>query len=361
MKKKILISTGGSGGHVLPATILYEHLKDQFHVSISTDNRGFKFLDKDKYNLEIFNVNSISNNIFLLPFQFFSIIYLIIKSIFFLKKKKINILISTGGYMSLPLCFASKLLNIKLFLFEPNMVLGRSNKFFVKSCEKFFCYSDKIKNYPNKYINKINVIPALLRKKFYEVKKAKNIEENINLLVIGGSQGAKIFDKLIKIPIIELSKRYSLKIYQQTNLDNSENLKKFYEDNNINYELFDFNNDISNLMSKANICLTRAGASTLAELVFLNLPFVAIPLPTSKDNHQFENAFFYKEIGCNWILNQNKINNETMTSALVNIIDNKHEYLAKKMNMKNFSYQNTWNNINQKIISVINENRISKN
>jgi UDP-N-acetylglucosamine--N-acetylmuramyl-(pentapeptide) pyrophosphoryl-undecaprenol N-acetylglucosamine transferase len=361
MIQKILISTGGSGGHVLPATILYEHLKDQFHVSISTDNRGFKFLDKDKYNLEIFNVNSISNNIFLLPFQFFSIIYLIIKSIFFLKKKKINILISTGGYMSLPLCFASKLLNIKLFLFEPNMVLGRSNKFFVISCEKFFCYSVMIKNYPNKYINKINVIPALLRKKFYEVKKAKNIEENINLLVIGGSQGAKIFDKLIKIPIIELSKRYSLKIYQQTNLDNSENLKKFYEDNNINYELFDFNNDISNLMSKANICLTRAGASTLAELVFLNLPFVAIPLPTSKDNHQFENAFFYKEIGCNWILNQNKINNETMTSALVNIIDNKHEYLAKKMNMKNFSYQNTWNNINQKIISLINENRISKN
>jgi len=48
MKQKILISTGGSGGHVVPATILYEHLKDQFHVSMSTDYRGMKFLDKDK-------------------------------------------------------------------------------------------------------------------------------------------------------------------------------------------------------------------------------------------------------------------------------------------------------------------------
>ena len=83
-----------------------------------------------------------------------------------------------------------------------------------------------------------------------------------------------------------------------TNLFNFENLKKFYKDNNINYELFDFNEDISNLMNKANICLTRAGASTLAELVFLNLPFVAIPLPTSKDNHQFENAFFLLQ---NWL------------------------------------------------------------
>ena len=356
MKKKILISTGGSGGHVVPATILYEHLKNQFDVFMSADYRGTNFLDKNKYNLEIFNITPISKNIFLLPFQFFLIIYLIVKSIFFLKKRKIDILISTGGYMSLPLCLASKILNIKLFLFEPNMVLGRSNKFFIKSCEKIFCYSDKIKNFPNKYINKISVIPALLRKKFYDVKKADNIDKNINLLIIGGSQGAKIFDTLIKSSIIELSKKYSLKIYQQTNSVNFEVLKNFYKDKNIDYELFDFNEDISSLMSKSNICITRAGASTLAELVFLNLPCVAIPLPTSKDNHQFENAFFYNKIGCNWILNQNEIDGETVASQLVYIIDNKEEYLDKKKNMKNFSYQNTWNNINQKIINTINEN-----
>ena len=130
---------------------------------------------------------------------------------------------------------------------------------------------------------------------------------------------------------------------------------------NIDYELFDFNEDILNLMSRANICLTRAGASTLAELVFLNLPHIAIPLPTAKDNHQFENAFFYNKIGCNWILNQSEINERIVKEKLINIIDNKDEYLDKKINMKNFSYQNTWNNINQKIISVINENRISKN
>ena len=109
-------------------------------------------------------------------------------------------------------------------------------------------------------------------------------------------------------------------------------------------------------MSKSNICITRAGASTLAELVFLNLPCVAIPLPTSKDNHQFENAFFYNKSDCNWILNQNEINDESVANKLINIIDNKEEYLAKKKNMKDFNYENTWNNINQKIISVINEN-----
>ena len=84
MTQRILISTGGSGGHVVPATILYEHLKKQFHVSMSTDDRGMKFLDKNKYNFEIINVPPISKNIFLLPFQLFLLIILIVKSIFFL-------------------------------------------------------------------------------------------------------------------------------------------------------------------------------------------------------------------------------------------------------------------------------------
>ena len=140
--KNILISTGGSGGHVVPATIIYEHLKDKFNISMTSDDRGINFLDKEKYNIKIFNVKKISMNIFLFPFQIFLLLNLIIKSFFFLKNKKIEILISTGGYMSLPLCIASKALNIKLFLFEPNMVLGRSNKFFIKSCEKIFCYSN---------------------------------------------------------------------------------------------------------------------------------------------------------------------------------------------------------------------------
>ena len=88
MTQRVLISTGGSGGHVVTATILYEHLKNQFHVSMSTDHRGMKFLDNNKYSIEIFNIKPIPKNIFLLPFQFFLIIYLIMKSIFFFKKKK---------------------------------------------------------------------------------------------------------------------------------------------------------------------------------------------------------------------------------------------------------------------------------
>ena len=87
MDKKILISTGGSGGHVVPATIFYEHLKENFEVSMSSDIRGTQFLNKLKYDIKIINTPKLSKNLFLLLFQIFVIIYLIFKSFFFLKKK----------------------------------------------------------------------------------------------------------------------------------------------------------------------------------------------------------------------------------------------------------------------------------
>ena len=354
--KNVLISTGGSGGHVVPAKIFYEHLKNEFNISMSSDDRGIRFLDKDKYNIKIINVPKISKNIFLLPIQIFLIVRLIIKSILFLKKKKIEILISTGGYMSLPLCVASKILKIKLFLFEPNQVLGRSNKFFISNCHKIFCYSDKIKNFPDNLKYKITIIPPLLRREFYNLRKINIIDKGISLLIIGGSQGAILFDQLVQNSIIDLSNKYKIKVYQQTSQNNLQSLKLFYKANKIDNELFNFSEDISVFMNKAHICLTRAGASTLAELTFLNVPHLAIPLPTAKDNHQFENAIFYNQHGCNWILNQNEINDNSLTNKLSYIIDNKEVYLSKKKNMKNFSYQNTWNNVNQKIISTINEN-----
>jgi len=249
------------------------------------------------------------------------------------------------------------MLKLKLFLFEPNMVLGRSNKFFINSCKKIFCYSNEIKNFPNKLKKKISLIPTLLRKEFYTTKVVdNNINKEINLLIIGGSQGAKFFDTAIKESAIQLSKKYKLKIFHQTNFSNYNNLKNFYLQKKIENELFDFKENIINFMSKSNICITRAGASTLAELIFLNIPHLAIPLPNAKDNHQFENAKFYQHLGCNWLLNQHEINNINLIEKLVNIIENKEEYLNKKKNMKNFNYQNTWNNINQKIITTINEN-----
>ena len=134
MTKKVLISTGGSGGHVIPAITIYNHLKNTHETLISTDKRGLEYIDKS-YNVFVINTPKL-NNYFLLPFSFVKIFFLTVKSFFFLKKNNISILISTGGYMSLPICLAAKILGISIFLIEPNMVLGRANKFFFKFFKK---------------------------------------------------------------------------------------------------------------------------------------------------------------------------------------------------------------------------------
>ena len=358
MKKKILISTGGSGGHVIPAITIYDHLINDCEVYLSIDKRGEKYLNKKEYISTIIDLPKNNRNILSLISQSIKLFFLIIKSLSFIKKNKINYLISTGGYMSLPLCFAGKILKVKIYLFEPNMVLGRANNFFIRYCSKIFCYSDKIHNFPKKYINKIELIPPIFRKEFYHNRplSLEIIKDEINLLIIGGSQGAQFFNDILKDTIITLSKKYKLKIYHQVKDDNKNHLKNFYDKNNIEYFLFGFDENIIKIIKNVNLCITRGGASTLSELNFLNIPSIVIPLPTAKDDHQFYNSLFYKKLNCCWILRQDEIKDDMLTKYLIKIINNKDDYLAKKINMKKYSYQNTWNIINKKLIRIINEN-----
>ena len=354
MTKNFLISTGGSGGHVIPATILYEHLSKETNIIISTDRRGLKYLNKEKYQIEIIDTPKL-NNIFFLPLNSIKILFLIFKSFFLLKRRKIKKVFSTGGYMSLPIILAARILKLEIFLIEPNQVLGRGNKFFLYFCKKIFCYTEQVKNFPKNFKNKAVIINPLVKKEFYELKSSNKIQEKFTILVVGGSQGAKIFDNTLKNSLINISKNFPIKIIHQTNKINVSLLNDFYLKNNIENEIFTFQDNFRNILKQADICITRAGASTLAELSVINLPFIAIPLPTSKDNHQFENANFYKNNNCCWIIEQNFFE-EKIEKLLNNILADKRDYLEKKENLKKLNYNNTWININQRILKTIDEN-----
>ena len=358
MKDKILISTGGSGGHVIPAITIFDHLKNEFDIVISTDLRGLKYLDYNICKLLIVDTPKL-DTVILMPFAILKVFFLTLKSLTLLKKEKIKILISTGGYMSLPLCLAAKILNIKIFLLEPNMVIGRANKFFLNFCEKIICYNNNIISFPKKFQNKIISINPLIRKKYYEkiFKDKKN--EIFTVIIIGGSQGAQIFDKILHETIIKISKIKPLKVIHQTNQKNINFLKNFYSQNRIENVVFSFDQNLNILLNQSDLCITRAGASSLAEIALLNIPFITIPLPTSKDNHQFENANFYKNKNCCWIVDQTNFDQLKFEDLLKSILNNKDDFIKKKKNLANLNYQNTWNNVNQNLLKIINENYIS--
>ena len=355
MKQKILISTGGTGGHVIPAIIIYDHLKNEHEVTICTDLRGLKYLDKN--NFKIFEVDTPKlNRKILLPFTILKVFFLTIKSLLLLKKEKIQILISTGGYMSLPLCLAGKILNIKIFLLEPNMIIGRANKFFLNFCEKIICYSNNINGLPSKFKKKIEISSPFIRRQYYEKKFKENNNEIFTIMIVGGSQGAQIFDEIIHESIVKISKIKPLKIIHQTSQKKVNFFKKFYSENNVENIVFNFDNNLDMLISQSDLCITRAGASSLAEIALLNVPFIAIPLPTSKDNHQFENANYYRDKDCCWIINQKSFDRQKFQSLLLDILKNKDDLTKKKKNLENLNYQNTWNNVNQNLLKILNEN-----
>ena len=87
----------------------------------------------------------------------------------------------------------------------------------------------------------------------------------------------------------------------------------------------------------------------------MNIPFITVPLPSSKDNHQLENAKFYQDNNCCWLIEQNYFEKK-IQEILEEIVDDKTNYLKKKENLKKLNYQNTWINVNQKILKIINEN-----
>ncbi len=358
--KKILISTGGSGGHVIPAITMYDHFNENFEVTLITDSRGAKYIPKKKYNFKIIDTPKITKNIIYIPIIILKFIIAMFKSYLILKNNKIEYLISTGGYMSSPICIVSLFLKINIFLFEPNYILGRSNKFFLKFSRRIICYSNKIKNFPENYIKKIFVIESILRKDIYNFKnnqKKINNNDNFNILVIGGSQGADFFDKKLKKVFNEISSKKKIYLIQQiSNKNIISELSEEYKKNNLNYELFFYDDEIYKKFKNIDFVITRSGASIISELIYFNIPFLAIPFPYAKDDHQFVNAnYFFQKKLC-WLIRQEDFEVNNLVKLIENLSIDKKEYFLLKESMKNFSYQNTWNNVNQKLIGLINEN-----
>ena len=331
--KKILISTGGSGGHVISAITLFDHYSEKSKIYLVSDKRGAKYIDQNKYPFKIIDTPKISNNIFKIPFILIFFLISIFKSYFFLRKKNIQYLISTGGYMSSPFCIAAKLLNVKIFLFEPNMVLGRSNKIFLSLSKKIICYSEQIRNFPNEYKHKILLINPLLRKEIYTLTKNIKNENSLpfKILIIGGSQGANFFDEKIKELAINLSKENEIYLIQQISDENKKiDLTKQYSEINLKYELFDFNNELYKKFNDIDFAISRAGASTISELSFYNIPFLAIPFPYAKDNHQFYNAKYYSDKDLCWLVEQKDFDSNKIASFITNLMKNKKRLFIKK-------------------------------
>ena len=355
MSKKIILSSGGTGGHIFPTIGIADYfLNKGYEVKIVTDKRGKKFITEN-LNLQLFILNTETpfNKEYLKKiYSYLKIFISIFKSLFFLIKEKPNLVLGLGGYASFPLCLATKLLNISLVLYENNTVLGRTNSYLLPFAKKILIANDKIYNFPEKYKKKITIVDHILRKNIFKYSK-KNLvkkKDELSILVLGGSQGAEVFGTVIPETIKKFYKLgYKVKIYHQCVEKQIKLLTDFYEKNKIDSNVFKFSDNILKFMSNSDIAISRSGASTTAELIFTKTPFIAVPYPHAVDNHQFYNARYYKERGYCWMIEQRNFNKETLFNLLFEILKDTKKIKSIKENMEKKSTKNVYEKVEDTI------------
>ena len=357
MKKKIIFCSGGTGGHVFPSISLINFFNNKkYETILVTDKRGAKYLKKESFFYKVLDVSYPTQKGFINKIFFYlKLIPALFNSLQILRKENPNFVFGLGGYVSLPICLAAKFLNIKILLYEPNLLLGSVNKLFARFCTKLFINSKDIVNLPKEYSNKYVIVGSIIREEIikFESLKKNNLSSKKTILILGGSQGAEIFGKVIPQVILYLTKKYEIEVIQQSLTGQIKEIQSFYNKNNIKNYIFSFHENIAEIISNADLAISRCGASTIGELEFLGVPFIAIPYPFAKDNHQHENATYYEKRGCCWVLEQKNLSFDSLKGILTTILNNNVELNSKRENMFKNDSKNTLLKIEKEIEKII--------
>ena len=361
IKKKILIATGGTGGHVFPAYSLAKYLKNKnYQIKITTDKRGLEYL-KDYKDLDLIKISSsplIKKNIFVLFISIIKITYSILKSFLFLILNRPSIIFGMGGYSSFPICIAASILRIKFIIYESNLIVGKANKYLLPFAKKIFVSYKELNGIPKKYIHKTIEIGNIIREEIINSGNAIDSDkrfDEIKILVLGGSQAAKSFATELP-PVFEklLNLKIPLQIYQQCQKKQKEKLIQFYNKAKINCEIFNFTDEIINYYSKSNLVITRSGASVLGELVNVKIPFISIPLPTSAESHQHKNAEFYAKKGYGYLLEEKDIKAK-LYNLINSIYSDKSSIKNILSNQRQYSDKDIFRNLDNQIEQILDE------
>lgn len=322
--KNVFLVAGGTGGHLFPAIAIAQRDKTKNFIFI-VDERVEKILKKYRVKYFVVSSSKLSKNFFYLISDVFKILNGIVQSFFLIKKYKPNLVVGFGGYTCIPTMLTAKIFNVQTLIHEQNAVMGRTNRFLSNISNKTAISFSK-----TKYAKQNSIFTGIPIRVF---KKKKVKRDKKRILVLGGSQGAKVFSKVIPKILTGINKKYlkDLMIIQQTRKEDKIFLESIYNKLNVKCTIKEFFDDAQNEIYNSDIVFARCGSSTLAEIEYCKKFSFLLPLPTALDNHQMENAKQFKKKNNCTILNQNKIPYESLRESL------KHHTLNKdviKNNLK---------------------------
>lgn len=367
MSVRVIISGGGTGGHIFPAISIANELKTRLKVQgleiLFVGAKGrmeMEKVPKAGYTIKGLNISGLQRNWkdtrnLSFPFKLISSLW---KSYFIVKKFKPSVVIGTGGYASGPLLFVASKLSVPALIQEQNSYPGITNKLLSKTVQKICVSYHNMERYFPK--DKLMMLGNPVRQDLLECasKKAEAIKHfkldatRPTVLVVGGSLGARTINQSIGKLVNEFEKK-NIQLIWQTGLDYQSKAKELCRNlSNVQTHAFIYNMDLA--YSVADVIISRAGASTISELCLVAKPAILVPSPNVAEDHQTKNAMalIHKKAA---IMVKDSEANETLGNTVFDLLEDKSSQKSLAENIKKLAMPNSSTLIVDEILKLVQE------
>ncbi len=328
MAPLLVIAAGGTGGHMFPAQALAEAmLRKGWRVQLTTDARGARYAGGFPDAVEVIELKSgtfarggIAAKL-LVPFQ---IAGGILSATFRMMRDKPAVVVGFGGYPSIPAIAAATVLRRPRMIHEQNGVLGRVNQVFAKRVNQIACGT-----WPTTLPEGVKGIHTgnPVRGSVLARAGAGYIEPGeypMSILVMGGSQGARILSDFVPAAITNLPEhlRQYIRVIQQARPEDMERVTAEYLNAGMTAEVEPFIHDVPEKMAEAQLVISRSGASSVADISVIGRPAIFVPLAQAIRDEQTANARALVEAGGAILMPESKLNVDTLREQIELVLSN---------------------------------------
>ena len=325
-KPLAILAAGGTGGHMFPAQALAEELVMRgWDVKLSTDLRGARFTKNfpDAVKVETVASATFSKHGLIYKIKaFFLILGGIFASLKAFWKHRPNIIVGFGGYPTIPALAASIFMNLPRIIHEQNGVLGRVNQLFAKRVHLVACGT-----WPTIIPENITSehIGNPVRKEVLSRSGSPYIPPGnhpMSILIMGGSQGAKILSNIVPEAICNLPDEILnyIRVFQQAREEDCERVKSYYSNKGVACEVKPFFGNIASHLSEAQLIISRSGASSVADISVVGRPSILIPLGSAIRDEQTLNAYPLKKLRAATVIAEKNLTVKRLNKAVLKIL-----------------------------------------
>lgn len=304
-RKKVMLATGGTGGHVYPAMALADQLKHK-EIDVLFTGGGLgknRYFLRDQYPYEEVSCgNPRMSKPFSALFQLLKLIRGVLQSFRLISQFQPQLIVGFGSFYTVPPLIAGRLMGIPILLHEANRIPGKVNRLLSPYVAiTGVQFPDTTKHLKGRVMHVPIPLRDGYRKGVVSAKVARDhfgIQPDIEtVLIFGGSQGAKVLNSVVAESVTQLPEGKKIQVLHFTgDPDATKELEQKYREKGLVACVKDFESRMDLAWQAADFVISRAGAGTIAEAIEFEVPGILIPFPNAADNHQESNADFFVDV-----------------------------------------------------------------